>query len=1078
MQEIKKRIRSFTLVTCLILLVSGQLMAQQKKITGTVKDVQGEPIIGATVGAKGTTSGTLTDLNGSFSITLTENNNVLVFSFIGMETQEIKVSGTSVNVILREKITSLDEVIAVGYGNAKRGDITGSIATVSEKQLRDMPVSSALQAISGRMAGVNITVSEGSPDADIRIRIRGGGSITQDNSPLYIVDGFQVSSINDIPPGDIESIVALKDASSTAIYGARGANGVLLITTKTGKSGKTEISFNTYQGIKKVYNLTDVLSPYEYVYYQRELDSGTSVTGTSFFGMYGLWEDKEIYKSKEGTDWQKQLYGNTGMQRNYNLGISGGNESLRYNLSYTRDDEDYIMLNSAYLRDNLSLKLNKKISPALDFDFTARMTNSVITGPSVSSGKKLRDASKYAPVYSLSSIPGASLGDSEDKTSAEALSSLNDPIYNTINEYKKQNSFQNIYNTGVTWKILKNLTYRVQGTYGFNMNYTDNIWLKKTGQASANGGQPVAQRTDDKGRRWQIQNTLSYDFNFAKETQNIKILVGQEFYNSQSNRMLSQSKFFPKDFNADDVLAMWNYGTALPTYTTIGEPSRTTSFFSRVNYSILDRYIFTVNARADGTNVFAPKNRWGYFPGAAFAWRISDESFMQGTKSWLKDAKLRMSYGNVGNANVGNYWRQNFGFESSASKLYYIDETVQSALVTSSVLKNENLTWETKVSSNIGLDLSMFDQRLSVTVDAYKDVMKNLILAVALPSSSGYSTQYQNMGGTSNRGIELTLDGLIVDSKDFQLSANFNISFNKNRIEELDGSDFMSASSGWGVLLGSDDYRAIVGQPVGLMYGYVSDGIYSFDDFTYNETQKKWILNDGVVDCSNVMSTSGSYFGPGHQKLKKLSGEGTKINPDEDRQIIGNAQPLHTGGFGLNTMYKGFDLSATFNWSYGNDIYNASKIDNTSYAGSKKYQNISTLMSLENRFSVIDPETGNNIMFGNYADPVKFQEINQNKTIWHPITNTSIVTDWAIEDGSFLRLNNLTLGYTLPWTISKKILIQRLRVYATAYNLFCWTNYSGQDPEVSTKSSTLTPGVDYSAYPKARNFLFGVNVTF
>lgn len=1078
MQKCNEWVHSLCFLIGILILIGNPIYAQQRTIQGTVKSTSGEPVIGATVSVKGTTTGSITDADGKFSMNVPEKSTSLIVSFIGMETLEVRATGQFMNVVLQEKVTSLDEVIAIGYGNAKRGDVTGSITSVSEKELKDIPVASALQAISGRMAGVNVTISEGSPDADIRIRVRGGSSITQDNSPLFIVDGFQVSSIKDIPPGDIESIVALKDASSTAIYGAKGANGVILVTTKSGKSGKSEVSFNTYHGIKKVYNLTDVLSPYEYVYYQRELDPGTSLTSTAFFGMYGSWDDIDIYKSREGTDWQKKLYGNTGVQRNYNVSMSGGDKSLKYNLSYTRDDENYIMLNSAYLRDNLSIKLNKTLSPVLDFDFTARMTNSVIDGPSVSSGKKLRDATKYAPVYSLTHMTENALGDSEDKTSAEALSALNDPVYNTINEYKKQKSFQNTYNAGLSWKIMNGLTYRVQGSFGFIMNHTDNIWLNKTGQASSNGGQPVAQRNDSKGNRWSIQNTLTYDFDFLDNIHKVKILLGQELYNSQSSNMLSQSKFYPKDFTADDVLAMWNYGTALPTYTTIGEPSRTESFFGRINYSVLDRYILTLNTRADATNVFAPKNRWGIFPGAAFAWRFSNESFMAATKSWLTDAKLRLSYGSVGNANVGNYWRQNFSFLTAANQLYYPNDAVVSALVTSSVLKNENLTWETKISSNIGLDLSMFDQRLNVTVEAYKDVMKDLILSVALPSSSGYSTQFQNMGGTSNRGVEITVMGDIIDTHDFQLSANFNISFNRNRVEELDGGEYLSASSGWGVLLGSDDYRAIVGQPVGLMYGYVSDGMYTFDDFTYNEASKKWVLKEGVVDCSGVFSTSGSYFGPGHQKLKKLNGEGTKVNANDDRQVIGNAQPKHTGGFGLNASYKGFDLSATFNWSYGNDIYNANKIDNTAFAGSKRYQNISTLMDLEQRFTTIDPVTGNNIMFGTFADPVKLQEINQNKSIWHPITNTTVVSDWAIEDGSFLRLNNLTLGYTLPRSISQRAMIQKLRVYATAYNLMCWTKYSGQDPEVSTRSATLTPGLDYSAYPKARNFLFGVNVTF
>ncbi|MGV8092251.1 MAG: SusC/RagA family TonB-linked outer membrane protein [Mangrovibacterium sp.] len=1056
---------------------------QEKKgitVSGTVTDESGMALPGVTVLIKGTNNGTITDPNGNFKIANVSAQATLVFSFVGMSAKEIPVNGTTtLNVTLKEESVGLEEVVAIGYGTAKRKDLTGSVSSINPETLKDIPATSVLQSIAGRLAGVNITVTEGSPDADIKIRVRGGGSITQDNSPLYIVDGFQVNSINDIPPGDIESIDVLKDASSTAIYGAQGANGVVLITTKSGKMGKSEINFNSYVGIKNVYRLTDVLSPYEYAYYQKELDPGTSVTGTSFYGMYGLWDDIDIYRAKKGLDWQDQLFGNTGIQKNYNFSLTGGDKNLRYNLTYTHDDEDYIMLNSAYRRDYVNLKMTKNISNRLTFDLSARMSNTVITGPSISDGKKLRDAVKYGPVRSLSYLTEEALSGSEDITSAEALSTLNDPIYNIVNEYKKQIEYSHTYNVGVSWNITKGLTFSTKGTYGFRKDHTDNIWLKNTGEASSNGGQPVAKRTYVEGYNWSVQNTLSYDFKLFGKDHDFKILVGQEIYNSKNDQTILQSKFFPEDFTADNVLAMWNYGTAQPTYTTIGEPSRTSSFFGRLNYSLKDRYILTLTARADGKNVFAPGNQWGFFPGAALAWRISDENFMKGTEEWLSNAKLRLSYGEVGNARVGSYWRQEYSFETSSNKLIYLGEQAQSSLKTSSVLRNENLTWETKTSSNLGLDLGFFDQRLSVTIDAYKDETKNLILAVALPSNSGYSTQYQNMGRTSNKGIEVTATGYIIDKKDFKLSVNFNIAFNRNRIEELDGSDELIASSGWGVSVGSDDYRAIVGKPVGLMYGYIVDGMYSFDDFTFDSTQKKWILNDGVTDASSVITTAGNYFGPGHIKLKKLSGEGTKVSPDEDRTVIGNAQPKHTGGFSVNAIFKGFDLTAMFNWWYGNDIYHANKIDYTTYTGSKKYQNLGSLMSLENRFTTIDPATGANIYYGNDANPELLREVNKNARIWHPISNSSVLTDWAIEDGSFLRLSNLTFGYTLPAPISRKILMQKLRVYVTAYNLKCWTNYSGQDPEVDTRRSTpLTPGVDYSAYPKAKTFLFGVNVTF
>jgi len=1059
---------------------SSLVLKDEITITGKIVDEKGLGIPGVTITIKGKKISVASDMDGNYKIEKVPENAVLVFSYVGMVTQEISVHGKlTLNVTMKDASTDLNEVVVIGYGTTKRKDLTGSVASVSMEDLKDIPATSVLQAITGRLAGVNVTVADGSPDMPIKVRVRGGGSITQDNSPLYIVDGFPVNNINDIAPGDIESIDVLKDASSTAIYGAQGANGVVLITTKSGKSGMAEINVNAYTGIKNTYNLTEVLSPYDFVYFQKELDPGVSATGTSFYSTYGSWDDIDIYKSKKGTDWQEKLYGNTGIQKHFDIGLTGGESSLKYKVNYAHDDEDYIMLNSAYKRDYLSFNLNKKISPKLTFDFNTRISNTVVTGPSVSSGSKLRDGIKYAPVYSLTSQPGNTLGGADDITSAEALSSLNDPVYNITNEYKDQNRFNATINTGIVWKPIKSLTVSSKGSYGANRDYTDNIWLNKTGEASSNGGQPVARRTDSKGYSWTIQNTVSYNADFQNKIHRLDLMVGQEMYNSETEEMRTESKFYPVDFTAKDVLAMWNYGTPSPTYTTIYEPSRTSSLFGRANYTFYDRYILTLTARLDSKNVFSEENRQGFFPGAAFAWRLSDESFMKPTQKWLSNAKFRLSYGEVGNARVGSYWRQEYGFQTTSRSLYYINEQPQSALVTSNVLKNENLTWETTVSANLGLDLGFFKQRLRLAVDAYQNDTKKLILGVALPSNSGYDTQYQNIGRTSNKGLEITASGDIIKNDQFILSASFNIAFNNNIVKELDGSNEMIAASNWAPAVGRDDYRAIVGQPVGLMYGYVSDGYYSFDDFTYDSVQKKWILNPGVVDDSKVITTSGNYFGPGHIKLKKLSGDGTVISPDKDRKVIGRAQPKHVGGFSISTAYKGFDLSAMFNWSYGNDIYNANKIDNTTFSGSKRYQNMSAEMSIENRFTTIDPATGYNIMFGDNANPALLQQINQGKSLWHPLSNSTILTDWAIEDGSFLRFGSLTLGYTLPESISKNGFVKNVRCYFTGNNLMVWTKYSGQDPEVDgIRTTPLTPGVDWSAYPKQKTYLFGVNVTF
>ena len=390
----------------ILLMVPIGLSAQEITVKGNVTDSTGEGVIGASVVEKGNAgNGTITDINGDFTLKVSGKGKKLVISYIGMQAQEIDaVAGKTLSIKLQDDSKMLDEVVVVGYGTMKKKDLTGSVSSMNDKVLKDIPVTSALQAMSGHLAGVNVTVTDGSPDAEIKVRVRGGGSITQDNSPLYIVDGFIVKNINDIPPGDIQDISVLKDASSTAIYGAKGANGVVLVTTKSGKAGKTVVDVNSYVGIKKTYNLTDVLSPYEYVYYQKEIDSSPNVSSAGFYSMYGMWDDIDLYKYREGIDWQDQLYGNTGVQKNFNVSLSGGTETMRYNISYTRDDEDYIMLNSNYVRDNFNIKLNKSFGKVIDLDVTARTTNTVIDGPDVSGGRKLRDGVKYAPVKRITTL--------------------------------------------------------------------------------------------------------------------------------------------------------------------------------------------------------------------------------------------------------------------------------------------------------------------------------------------------------------------------------------------------------------------------------------------------------------------------------------------------------------------------------------------------------------------------------------------------------------------------------------------------------------------------------------------------
>jgi len=1056
----------------LLLTLNGY--AQQKTITGVVKDVNGEALIGVSITVKGTSVGTVTDLDGKYSISASNNAKRLEAKYIGMKTTEVPITGTVIDITMEEDHSQLDEVVVIGYGAVKKRDLTGSVASISDKTLKDIPVASAAEAITGRLAGVSVTTTEGSPDADIRVRVRGGTSISQDSSPLYVIDGIVVDNMNEIPPSDIASIDVLKDASSTAVYGAKGSNGVVLITTKSGQEGRIKVSLNASYGVKKATDFIEVLNPYEYVYYQYELDQGNT-----FQNYYGRFQDIEIYKGDKGIDWQDRLFGNTGSQQYYNVGVSGGNSTTKFNLSLTRNDEDYIMLNSGYTRNSLNMKLSTDVSKSLSFDFNIRLNDERIFGPSVSSGSgantRLRNAVKYSPTKGLSAFD-PSINDDDDQAGIGASSLLNNPVQDIENEYKKQHKFINSYTGSVKWKIIKDLLFVSNLNYTFRNQQTDNVWAKGTGVSKTYGGQPVGKVTDRKGHSWSISNTLTYNVKI-NDIHSFSVMGGYELSSEKFHReKIMEARYFPVDFTAKQVLAAMSTGQSEPLSTYIEEPTNMQSFFGRATYNLKDKYLFSFTAREDGISVFGPGLYWGFFPGGAFAWRASEEEFLKTQSHWLDNLKLRISYGAVGNANVASHWRQTY--KMGTSSVFYPNETPNSIATPAETLKSDGLTWETTYSTNFGLDFGLFNSRISGSLDIYNNKTSDLIVAVPIPSTSGYTQQYQNVAETRNRGVELSLNAYIIDNKDFTLSGNFNISFNKNKVTKYPGEQSLYGSGWNGSAQPAYDYLIKEGSPLGQMYGYVTDGMYSFDDFNWDESKMGWVIKEGVADNSAITSAS-NYFGPGALKFKKIADDGTDKITEDDRKVIGNALPTHTGGFGFNATYKGFDASIFFNWSYGNDIYNANNLDYSAYLLTRKNQNLAGFMNLDNRFTTIDPATGNNIYYGKNANPELLKQLNQGKTMWHPLMTTTTLHSWAIEDGSFLRLNNLTIGYTLPRSLTKKWLIESLRIYATGYNLHCWTSYSGPDPEVSTRNSTpFTPGVDYSAYPKARTFVGGINITF
>lgn len=1044
------------------------IQQQKQTITGKIVDAAGMPIIGANIVEAGTTNGTVTDIDGNFALQVEENAEIQI-SYIGYVGQNILIKENTVfNIILQEDFQMLDEVVAIGYGTARRKDLTGSVSSVSGSSLQDIPVTSAAQAIVGRMAGVQVTKTEGAPDADVKIRVRGGGSITQDNSPLFIVDGFPVDNINDIAPTDIASIDILKDASSSAIYGARGANGVILITTKKGTEGKGKVSFNTYFGIKNITKNLEVLDPYEYVLYQYE-------NGSALVQNFGNFQDYELYKQIKGTNWQDDIFGQTGNSQYYNVAFTGGTKLSKYNISITHNNEKEIMLGSGFKRTNLTANTTNTLKDWLIIDFNTRLSNLNGRGAGTSSGGRLSHIVQYRPVNGFMDIVDSTLDDLDYETYASQ--SIN-PVDQTNDDYKRENNLRFNFDGAATIKFTKDLSYRLDFGVQYNENTKNNFYGINTSDARSLGSIPLANIVKNSSNSYRLSNVLTYNMNDFIPNNNFTIMAGEEIISSKAKLITSSAKYFPKFIDAESALSMMQLGGLTdPVETDNRQPNNLSSFFGRINYDYKGKYLASVTFRADGSSKFAPGNQWGYFPSGGLAWRISEERFMEKTNNWLGDLKLRASYGTSGNNRISdNAWQKTFYVTSGT---LYLDGDGGSASPTAilrpnSVLSNNKLKWETTVTNNIGIDIGLFNQRLMGTIEVYKNITKDLLISATIPSSTGYTNQWQNIGQTSNKGIEFQLNLVVVEKKDFSLDMAFNIGINKNKIDKLGDTKRWEQTDNWSS--GRDgEYLIEEGGQVGLMYGYVTDGMYSFDDFDYDSLTGIYSLKTGVPDDSGILNLKmpgSSKPMPGALKLVDQNNDGV-VNL-EDRVVIGNANPKHSGGYNVSARYKGFDFNAFFNWIYGNDIYNANKLAFTSFGSSYKYKNLLNIMNSENRFIYIDKTTGETV-----NDPIKLAEINKNATIWSPIHASYPLHSWAIEDGTFLRLNNLTIGYSIPSVLLDKIKINKCRIYATAYNLFTWTNYSGFDPEVDSRRNTpLTPGIDWNAYPKSRSFNFGMNLEF
>ena len=1068
-----KSMRSALLLT--FLLFVGSMTAQT--VTGTVKDATGEAVIGATVQEQGTQNAAITDFDGNFSLKVS-GKNPIVISYIGMKTKTIDVKGKShIDVTMEDDNTQLEELVVIGYGSVKKKDLTGSVATVGAEAIAAVPVANASEALTGKMAGVQVTTTEGSPDADVTIRVRGGGSITQSNEPLYIVDGFPVESISDIAPSDIEDITVLKDASSTAIYGSRGANGVIMVTTKGGKEGKTNVSYNVYYSWKKIAKKYDVLSARDYATWQYELWQlkGTPEKYSKYFGNF---EDLDMYDNVPTNDWQDQTYGRIGHTFNHNLSITGGSDKMKYAFSYAHIDDKAIMQGSNFKRDNLSLKLNHKPHKRVSIDFTTRFSRTTIEGAganeqssSYNTDKRLRLAVQYAP-FPVSGLTG----DDED---TDAGNNFISPLTSIKDNDKQQERMQLNMGGAVTWEVYKNLKFKTEVGYDYyradnKLYYGPSTYYIQNVPSGDNQGLPAITLTKQYRSKIRNTNTLNYDFKdiFGKDSKHhLNALIGQEYVQQKNEVLTNTAHGFPLSFTADDC---WNL-------TTQGKPYEITdyfypddnllSWFTRWNYDFDSKYLLSFTFRADGSSKFSKDNHWGYFPSAALAWRISSEPFMKGTEKWLDDLKLRLSYGTAGNNNIpaGVSLSQQYEAKSTTWINGY-----SSYWAPSKTMSNPDLKWETTITRNIGLDYVLLGGKLNGSFEYYWNNTKDLLIQFPV-SGTGYDYQYRNMGETRNTGFEASVTWNAIDKKDYGLSIGANISFNKNEVLDLGSLESIdNISTGWASTEIDRDFIIKVGEPIGQLYGYISDGRYEVSDFDIDASKAagKWVLKEGVADASGVLGLS---VMPGMMKLKETKDEKTGTITTADRQIIGDTNPTCIGGFNINARAYGFDLAANFNWSIGNDVYNANKLQYTQTGKANVYWNLIDEMAAGKRWTYIN--ANGELLDFNKAD--ELAALNVNTTMWTPYTSKYIFTDYGVEKASFLRLSTLTLGYSLPKSLIKKVYINSLRVYATCYNVFCITNYSGSDPEVSSiRRTNLTPGVDYSAYPKSRQFVIGMNVNF
>lgn len=1065
-----------------ILIIPLTAFGQKNRVSGIVTDSSGEPLIGATVVLKGSDKGTTTDLDGKFQLNI-KHKGTLVVSYIGYLKKEVQIKDSSIKVILKEDSEMIDEVVVVGYSTMRRSDLTGSVGVVNMNDIENTPVNSIDQALGGRISGLTVISPDGQPGSEASFVIRGTGSMNSDAGPLFVIDGFpqESSDFSALNPDDIQSLTVLKDASSTAIYGSRGANGVILVTTKRGAQEKPTISYKGSVGFQSPTKTMEVLNAHEFAQLQYDLYEqlmvkksmglASSINATGWMQKTWFSNDRDIesYRNSKTIDWQDKLFRNA-ITQNHTLSVSGKSSKTAYYMSLNYSKQDGLIKTTGFDRYSGRVSVDQTINKNLKVGVNASYSATTSYGTTASGGSSAGEALMnniymYRPtswndqtLYDLEyQIRDRGYGDEENAWPSGDLERIN-PYITTINEHKTLDRNDLSFNAYVEYRFLKNFKLKVSGGYSDRTNKNEAFYNEMTRQGTpetnkgTNAG-PNGSISSNKSISLLNENILSYDKVFKKK-HSVNLLAGFTLQKNKSDSFGYSAEQVP---NAELGVKSLELGT-ITNATSGGSQTALMSYLGRANYAFDSKYLITATFRSDGSSKFAKGHQWGIFPSGALAWRFTREKFMKGISSVLNDGKLRMSVGYAGNNKVGDF-ASLATINTTTNDRYQFGDILNTVGSYPSSIVNNELTWEKTGTINIGVDLGFFKDRIRIELDYYKRNTTNLLLKSAIAANSGFGSMQRNVGEIQNKGFEFTFNTENIRTRNFRWTSSFNISFNKNKI--------LSFASGEKSILSNvkyldEAYISQVGGPVAQYYGYITEGVYQLEDFDIMQTgqtvmnvfgEQVPVLRYSLKSHLPYAERSREYTLPGYLKFKDLNDDG--VIDSKDRVIIGSPYPKHIGGFTNNFDYKGFSLNVFFTWSYGAKILYGTPlamINTTDHRGFG-----------QNRFAYLKDYWTEKNPYSKYPSLVT--------------GGSRLMGTHNLEDGSYLRLKNISLSYNVPKKFIMKLGLSSLRLNVSAQNIWTWTKYIGQDPEVSANYSALTPMYDNSSYPRTKNITFGLNAT-